>query len=208
MAQGLLGRKIGMTHVYRGGQQVASTVIEVEPNPVVQVKSGEGRDGYDALQLGYGAKKAKRVSAGLRGHYEQAGVQPRRVLREIRGMAAEGVEPGGEIRLEDIFAEGDLVHVRGESKGRGFAGVMKRHNFHGHKGSHGTHESKRGPGAIGASADPSRVWKGKRMAGRMGGERVMVKNLTIVEVIPEQNLVLIAGAVPGARNSIVEVLKA
>jgi len=206
MPRGLLGRKIGMTSVYRDGRQIPVTVIEVAPNPVVQAKSVDGPDGYDALQLAYGDKKAKRVNQPLTGHYSRAGVEPKRVLREFRDMT--GFEAGQEIRVEELFAEGDNIMVRGKSKGKGFAGVMKRHGFHGHKGSHGTHESFRGPGSIGSSAYPSRVWKGLRMAGQMGDQRALVKNLTVVEVIADRNLMLVKGAVPGARNSIVELLKA
>lgn len=206
MPSGLLGRKIGMTHVYREGRQVPVTVIEVEPNPVVQVKTSDGPDGYDALQLAYGAKKEKRVNQPLAGHYARAGVSPRLTTREFRGM--EGFEAGKEIKVEELFAEGDQIHVRGRSKGRGYAGVMKRWDFGGHKGSHGTHESKRGPGSIGASAYPGRVWKGKRMAGQYGNTNAMIKNLRVVEVIADRNLLLVSGAVPGARNSIVELLKA
>jgi large subunit ribosomal protein L3 len=206
MPEGLLGRKIGMTSVYVEGTQVPVTVIEVEPNPVVQAKSEDGVDGYDALQLCCGTKKAKRVTKPLRGHYDKAGVVPRRVLREFRDMT--GRKAGDEIRVEDMFAAGDPVVVRGRSKGRGYAGVIKRHGFHGHKATHGTHESFRGPGSIGSSAWPAKVFKGMRMAGRMGGNNVSVKGLTIIEVIEDKNLILVSGAVPGARNSIVELLKA
>ncbi len=206
MPEGLLGRKVGMMSVYRDGRQIPVTVIEVEPNKVVQVKSADGPDQYDALQLGFGARKESRVNQPMAGHYARAGVQPARLLREFRGMAERDM--GSELRIEDVFEEGDRIMVRGRSKGRGFAGVMKRHNFHGHKGSHGTHESFRGPGSIGASAYPSRVWKGKRMAGHMGDRKVAVKNLRVVEIVAEKNLVLVSGAVPGARNSVVELLKA
>lgn len=206
MPEGLLGRKVGMMSVYRDGRQIPVTVIEVEPNRVVQVKSADGPDQYDALQLGVGARKESRVNRPLAGHYARAGVQPARLLREFRGMA--GRDLGSELRIEDVFEEGDRIMVRGRAKGRGFAGVIKRHNFHGHKASHGTHESFRGPGSIGASAYPSRVWKGKRMAGHMGDQKVSVKNLRIVEIVADKNLVLVSGAVPGARNSVVELLKA
>ncbi|MBS1262305.1 MAG: 50S ribosomal protein L3 [Calditrichaeota bacterium] len=205
MPKGILGRKIGMTHVYRQGVQIAVTVIEVEPNPVVQAKTAGGKDGYDALQLGYGRKSVRRVNKPMQGHYERAGVEPKRVLREFRGM--NGFEAGEAVSAGDVLAAGDLVIVRGRSRGRGFAGVMKRHGFSGHKASHGTHESFRGAGSIGASADPSRVWKGKRMPGQMGNAVTAVKNLEIIDVIGEKNLVLVSGAVPGSRNSIVEIIK-
>jgi large subunit ribosomal protein L3 len=145
------------------------------------------------------------VNEPTNGHFKRAGVQPTRVLREFRDMT--GFEEGTEVKVADVFAPGDTVHVSGKSKGRGYSGVMRRHNFHGHKGSHGTHESKRGPGSIGAGADPSRVWKGKRMAGQYGNARTTTRNLTVVEVIEDRNLLLVRGAVPGARNSIVELRK-
>jgi len=206
MPEGIMGRKIGMTSVYRDGRQIPVTVIEVQPNPVVQVKSTDGPDGYDAVQLGFGTKKEKRTTKPLQGHFAKAGVDPTRVLREFRGM--EPREVGSELRVEDIFEEGDTIIVRGRSKGRGYAGVIKRHGFSGHKGSHGTHESFRGPGSIGAHTWPGRVFPGKRMAGHMGDAMVTVKNLSVVEIIAEKNLVLVKGAVPGARNSVVELLKA
>lgn len=205
MSDGLLGRKIGMTSVYREGQQIPVTVIEVQPNPVVQVKSAEGPDGYDSTQLAYGAKSQRQVNKPTAGHYKRVNVTPRRVLREFRGMT--GREAGAEIRVEEIFAEGDLLSVRGTSKGRGYAGVIKRHNFHGHKGSHGTHESFRGPGSIGSTTDPGRVWLGTRMAGHYGDATVSVKNLEVIEVLADKNLLLVKGAVPGARNAIVELHK-
>lgn len=206
MPEGIMGRKIGMTSVYRDGRQIPVTVIEVQPNPVVQVKSTDGPDGYDAVQLGFGTKKEKRTTQPLQGHFAKAGVDPTRVLREFRGMTPR--EVGTELRVEDVFEEGDNVTVSGISKGRGFAGVMKRHGFGGHKGSHGTHESKRGPGSIGAHTWPGRVFPGKRMAGHMGAEKVTVKGLEVIEIVTEKNLVLVSGAVPGARNSVVELLKA
>jgi len=205
MPEGLLGRKIGMTSVYRNGNQIPVTVIEVQPNPVVQTKSTEGPDGYDAVQLGYGTKKEKRVTKPLSGHYAKAGVTPKRILCEFRGMT--GRNAGEVVTMEDIFDEGDVLNVRGLSKGRGFAGVIKRHGFHGHKASHGTHESFRGPGSIGSSAWPAKVFKGVRMAGHMGNIKVLVKNLEVIEIIADKNLMLVSGAVPGSRNSIVELLK-
>lgn len=206
MPEGLMGRKIGMTSVYRNGRQIPVTVIEVQPNPVVQVKSADGPDGYDAVQLGFGAKKASRVGKPMQGHFDRAGVSPTRVLREFRGMAPR--EVGSEIKVEDLFAEGETIIVRGQSKGRGFAGVVKRHKFGGHKATHGTHESFRGPGSIGAHTWPGRVFPGMRMAGHMGDQMVTVKNLQVVEIIADKNLVLVKGAVPGARNGIIELLKA
>jgi len=205
MPNGLLGRKLGMTSVYRDGMQIPVTVIEVEPNPVVLVKTSEGTDGYDALQLAYGAKSPRKVNKPMSGHYERAKVQPRRVLREFRGMS--GHEVGKEIRVEEIFAEGDLVKVSGNSKGRGFAGVIKRHGFHGHKATHGTHESFRGPGSIGSTTSPGRVLPGRRMSGHYGDTKVSVKNLEVIEVVADKNLLLVTGAVPGARNGIVELHK-
>ncbi|MBD3166904.1 50S ribosomal protein L3 [bacterium] len=205
MAQGILGRKIGMTSVFVDGRQIPVTVIEAGPCPVVQVKSSEGPDKYDALQLGFWEAKESRVNEPKNGHFKRAGVKPTRVLREFRGMS--GFEEGTEVKVSDVFVPGDTVHVSGKSKGRGYSGVMRRHNFHGHKGSHGTHESKRGPGSIGAGADPSRVWKGKRMAGQYGNARTTTRNLVVVEVIEDRNLLLVRGAVPGARNSIVELRK-
>lgn len=206
MSEGLLGRKVGMTSVYRDGEQVPVTVIEVEPNVVVQAKTTDGADGYDALQLAYGKKSQRNVSKPLVGHYAKAGVEPKRALREFRGMT--GHEAGAAVAIGDVFAEGDLLHVRGRSKGRGFAGGIKRHGFHGHKGSHGTHESFRGPGSIGSTQYPGRVWKGKKMPGHYGDKVITTKNLEVIEVVADKNLLLVRGAVPGARNSIVELHKA
>lgn len=205
MAQGLLGRKIGMTSLFVEGAQVPVTVIEAGPCKVVQVKQADGPDGYDALQLGFMPKKKKRVNRPTQGHFDRAGVEPTRVLREFRDMS--GYEPGGEVKVADLFKPGDILSVSGTSKGRGFSGVMKRHGFHGQKASHGTHESKRGPGSIGSSADPSHVWKNMKMAGQYGNKRVTVKSVQVVEIIEDRNLLLVKGAVPGSRNSILELHK-
>ncbi|GBE29140.1 50S ribosomal protein L3 [bacterium BMS3Bbin04] len=206
MPKGILGRKIGMTCVYREGMQIPVTAIEVQPNPVVQVKTADSRDGYDALQLGYGKKSPRQVTQPMQGHYKRAGVDPKRVLREFRGMT--GFEVGQEVKAADIFEQGDLVMVRGTSRGRGFAGVIKRHGFGGHKATHGTHESFRGPGGISSSADPARVHKGTKLPGQMGNKTVSVKNLEVIELIDDKNLILVSGAIPGTTNSIVEILKA
>jgi large subunit ribosomal protein L3 len=205
MAEGILGRKIGMTSVFRNGESVPVTVVEAGPCKVVQVKTTDGPDGYEALQIGFMPKKEKRVTRPMMGHYKKAGVEPVRVLREFRGMS--GREVGDELLVGDLFNEGDIINVRGRSKGRGFSGVIKRHGFSGAKASHGVHESYRGSGSIGACAWPSRVWKGKRMAGHYGDATVSVMNLEIVEIIPDKNLILIKGAVPGARNGVLELHK-
>ncbi len=205
MAQGLLGRKIGMTSVFYEGRQEPVTVIEVGPCPVVQVKTIDGPDKYNALQLGFLPKKEKRVNQPVRGQFKKSGVEPTRILREFRNMT--GFDTGAMIHVTDVFTEGDVVSVRGQSKGRGFSGTIKRWGFHGHKASHGTHESFRGPGSIGSSADPARVWKGTKMAGQYGNKKVSVKNLKVLEVIADRNLLLVRGAVPGSRNSILELHK-
>ncbi len=205
MPEGLLGRKIGMTSVFVEGISIPVTVIEVGPCPVVQVKSADGPDGYDAVQLGLLPKKASRVNRAMAGHFAGAGVKPTRILREFRGMTPR--EVGKEVRVEDIFSQGDVISVRGRSKGRGFTGVMKRHGFHGHKSTHGTHESFRGAGSLGAGTSPGRVWKGSKMSGHYGDSVVTKKNLRVVRVIADRNLLLVTGAVPGARNSVLELHK-
>ncbi len=205
MAAGILGRKIGMTSVYRDGKSIPVTVVEAGPCPVVHVKSAEGPDGYSAVQLGFIPKKEHKVTKPMAGHFGRAGVKPVRILREFRGESDKQL--GDTIRVEEVLAVGDIIHVRGTSKGHGYSGVIRRHNFHGHKASHGTHESFRGPGSIGACAWPSRVWKGKRMAGQYGNVTSSTKNLEVIEIIADKNLVLVKGAVPGSRNSVVELHK-
>ncbi len=202
MSIGIIGRKIGMSQLFNGGEVIPVTVIQAGPCTVVQKKTVE-KDGYEAVQLAFQEeKKQKRVTRGLMGHFKKAGVAPHRFLREFR---AAGPEPGQEVKV-DIFKKGELVSVTGVSKGKGFAGVMKRHNFAGGPDSHGS-MFNRAPGSIGASAWPSRVWPGKKLPGHMGVEKVTIKNLEVVAVRPEQNLLLVRGAVPGARNCIVVISK-
>lgn len=204
---GILGKKIGMTSVFdEKGEAVPCTIIEAGPCFVAQIKTKE-RDGYEAVQLGFGEKKERLVNKPEAGHYKRAGVVARRLLREFKGFDASKFPLGAEIKVDAIFAKGDIVSVAGTSKGRGFQGVVKRHHFGGGFRTHGQSDRERAPGSIGSSSYPSRVFKGMRMAGRMGGERVTVKHLRVVQVIPESNLLLIRGSIPGHNNSYVEILK-
>lgn len=204
---GLIGRKIGMTSIFdASGKNIACTVIEASPNVVTQVKTIE-TDGYDAIQLAYGEAKEKNVTKPLAGHFEKAGAAPKQKLAEFRNYP-KSKSLGEEIELTEIFAEGDTVHAIGTSKGKGFQGVVKRHKFNGvGQSTHGQHNRLRAPGSVGASAWPSRVFKGLRMAGRMGGERVKTKNLKIVKLLPEKHLILIQGSVPGHKGSYVIIEK-
>ena len=205
--KGLLGTKLGMTQVWdENNKLVPVTVVEITPNVVTQVRTPEV-DGYSAVQIAYGQIDPRKVTQPLTGHFEKAGVTPRRHLTEVRTADAADYALGQEIAV-DIFEPGAKVDVVGTSKGKGFAGVMKRHNFKGVSASHGSHRNHRKPGSIGASSTPSRVFKGMRMAGRMGGDRVTVLNLTVHSVDLEKGLVLIKGAVPGARGRIVFVRNA
>jgi large subunit ribosomal protein L3 len=200
--KGILGEKLGMTQVFtEEGRAVPVTVIAAGPCRVVQVKTGDG-DGYAAVQLGYGARG--RSSKGLAGHFKKADVEPTRYLVELRTDDAGTYELGQEIRA-DVFQPGDRADVVGVSKGKGFAGVMKRHGFRGLSSSHGTEKKHRSPGAIGACATPSRVFRGTRMAGHMGHERVTVLNLEVVEADAERGLLLVKGAVPGRVGGVVMV---
>ena len=206
--KGLLGTKLGMTQVWDAdGKLVPVTVIEVAPNVVTQVRSVE-KDGYSAVQIAAGQIDPRKVNQPLTAHFEAAGVTPRRHLTEIRTADAADYSLGQELTVDGVFASGQLVDVVGTSKGKGTAGVMKRHNFKGVSASHGAHRNHRKPGSIGASATPSRVFKGMRMAGRMGGERVTVLNLTVHAVDAEKGLLLVKGAVPGARGRTVYVRNA
>jgi large subunit ribosomal protein L3 len=204
--KGLLGTKLGMTQIFDDTRAVPVTVIKAGPCYVAQVKTVE-RDGYDAIQLAYLEVPERRVNKPLRGHFEKHGVRPSRYLVELRTPDAANHQPGQELRA-DLFAAGERVDVIGVSKGKGFAGVMKRHGFGGLAGSHGTERKHRSPGSIGACATPSRVFKGMRMAGHMGNERVTVLNLQVVQVDPERNLLLVKGAVPGPVGGLVMVRSA
>ena len=208
ISKGLLGTKLGMTQVWdENGKLVPVTVIEVAPNVVTQLRSVE-KDGYNAVQIGYGQIDPRKVNKPLTAHFGAAGVTPRRHLTEVRTADAADYSLGQELTVDGLFEAGQLVDVVGTSKGKGTAGVMKRHNFKGVSASHGAHRTHRKPGSIGASSTPSRVFKGMRMAGRMGGERVTVLNLTVHAVDAEKGLLLVKGAVPGARGRIVYVRNA
>jgi len=205
----IIGRKLGMTTIFdAAGDQVVCTVVEAGPCTVTQIKTEE-TDGYSAIQLGFGEKKAKRTTKALQGHFEAAGSTPLRHVMEFRSVAdSDDLSLGDEVTVEGRFADGDVVEVTGTSKGKGFQGVVKRHGFAGvMEATHGQHNRQRAPGSIGQASSPSRVFKGIKMGGRMGGDRVTVKNLRIVGVYPDKNLLLIRGAVPGAKKGILEIRK-
>jgi large subunit ribosomal protein L3 len=202
MAKGILGEKVGMTQIFTdNGRAVPVTVIKAGPCRVVQVKTPE-RDGYRAVQLAFGP--ARRVAKPQAGHFAKAEVEPARHIVELRLDDGDSFEPGQEIRA-DIFQAGERIDVIGVSKGKGFAGTVKRHGFSGLPASHGTERKHRSPGAIGACATPSRVFRGTRMAGHLGHERVTVLNLEVVEADPERGLLLLRGAVPGPAGGLVMV---
>ncbi len=206
-SKGLLGTKLGMTQVWDANNKlIPVTVVEISPNVVTQLRTPE-IDGYSAVQIAYGQIDPRKANKPATGHFDKAGVTPRRHLTEVRTADAAEYTLGQEIAV-DIFEAGQKVDVVGTSKGKGFAGVMKRHNFKGVSSSHGSHRNHRKPGSIGASSTPSRVFKGMRMAGRMGGERVTAMNLTVHAVDLEKNLILLKGAVPGAKGRIVFVRNA
>ena len=204
---GILGKKIGMTSIFdENGQMIPCTVIEAGPCYVTQIKT-KGTDGYDAVQLGFDEIKERLVNKPMKGHFKKGGVKPLRLISEFRNFNGTKLELGQEVRV-DNFQQGDVVDVIGRSKGRGFQGVVKRHHFSGvGMTSHGQSDRVRAPGSIGASSYPSRVMKGRRMAGRMGGERVTVKNLMVLKVIAESNILIVKGSVPGAINSYLEIVK-
>ena len=205
--KGLLGTKLGMTQLWDDNNKVVPvTVIQAGPCVVTQVRTPES-DGYNAVQLGYGAIKAKKVTKPSAGHFEKAGVTPRKNLVELRTADASDYTLGQEITAE-LFAATDVVDVTGVSKGKGTAGVMKRHGFKGLSASHGVHRKHRSPGSIGGCSTPGRVFRGMRMAGRMGVDKVTVQNLTIHAVDAERGLILVRGAIPGNKGSLVVVRSA
>ena len=208
MSSGLIGKKVGMTSIFDDdGNNVACTVIEAGPNVVTQVKTEDGPDGYDAVQLGFDNKKEKNTTKAMQGHFAQADAPPKRVVKEFRDFG-EGVEQGDVVRVEDLFEEGETIDVVGVSKGKGFQGVVKRHGFSGvGMTTHGQSDRQRHPGSIGASADPSRVFKGLRMAGQTGGERTKTQNLTVMKVLPDHDAILVKGSVPGPKEGYVELHK-
>lgn len=200
-----------MTGIFdESGQYVPVTVIKLGPCFVTQVKT-KATDGYDAVQLGFEEKAERKVNKPELGHFQKNGVKPMRYVKEFRSFDEAKIselKAGSELKIADLFNEGDTVHVVGESKGRGFQGVMKRHHFGGvGQATHGQSDRQRAPGSIGASSYPSRVFKGQRMAGRMGGERITTRNLQIVRVIADQDLILVKGSVAGAKNQVVHVVK-
>jgi large subunit ribosomal protein L3 len=199
---GLIGKKIGMTSIYdKNGKNVACTIIEAGPCVVTQVKTTE-KDGYTAVQLAYGDRKEKNTPAAQMGIFKKANTTPKRKLVEFKGFE-QPLEMGQTISV-DLFAEGEFVDVVGTSKGKGFQGVVKRHGFSGvGMQTHGQHNRLRAPGSLGASSDPSRVFKGMRMAGRTGGDRVKKTNLEILKVMKDQNLIVLKGSIPGSKGSIV-----
>jgi len=208
MLTGIIGRKIGMTQLFaRDGTVMPGTVIKAGPCVVVQMKSA-ATEGYEAVQLGLVEERPARVRKPLAGHYKKAGVPPTRVRREVTvAKGAEPPKPGDQVLVNGVFNDGDRVDVIGISRGKGFQGVMKRHNFRGGAASHGS-MFHRAPGSIGASSYPSRVVKGMRAAGRMGGDRVTTRNLKIVQVDAENNLLVVRGSVPGAPGNYVVIRKA
>jgi len=204
----IIGTKLGMTQVFDDeARAIPVTVIKAGPCHVVQVKTVE-RDGYSAVQISFGEMKQGSVNKPTAGHFAKAGVAPARHLIEVRVDDPSAYEVGQVIRIADVLEKGQRADVSGVSKGKGFAGVMKRHNFAGQNASHGTHKTHRAPGSIGACATPARVFKGMRMAGRMGGEKVTTLSLEIVDIDADRDLLLLGGSVPGPKGSVVLVREA
>lgn len=204
---GLIGKKLGMTSVFSSdGEIIPVTVIKVDPCKVVRIKSSD-KDGYDAVQLGYGKRKEKNINKPLQGYFKKNKLDNFSVLKEFKGFDVSKMKIGDEVKV-DLFVEGEKIKVKGKSIGKGFQGVMRRHGFGGVGGTtHGQSDRLRAPGSIGQSSYPSRVFKGQRMAGRMGNKVFTVSNLKVVKVDNNENLILLKGAVPGSVNSVVELLK-
>jgi len=208
---GIIGKKVGMTSIYGAdGQNVACTVIEAGPCVVTQVKNEE-TDGYRAVQLAFGERKEKNTPRALKGHFKKASTTPKKEVVEFRDFRKEFEDKvilGNTINVADVFVEGDFVDAIGTSKGKGFQGVVKRHGFGGvGQATHGQHNRMRAPGSVGGASYPARVFKGTRMAGRMGNDRVKVLNLKVMKIMPEKNLIVVSGSIPGAKNSIVVLEK-
>lgn len=206
MSSGLIGKKIGMTNMFdENGRNFAVTVIEVQPCVITQLKTKE-TDGYEAVQVAAFDRKEKSTTKPLKGHFDKAGTNPKKYIREFRDFIPEGLSEGDELTVDDVFNVGDSVDVVGITKGKGFTGVVKRHNFKGvGEATHGQHNRQRHPGSIGQASDPSRVFKGMKMAGRSGNEKTKSKNLTVAKIFAESNMIMITGSVPGANGSIVEI---
>ena len=204
---GIIGKKIGMTSIFNEqGKNIPCTVIEAGPCVVTQIRTLD-TDGYEAIQLGYGEKKEKRAGKPQIGHFKKAGTTPKYKVREFKSFDASSLTLGETVTV-DIFAEGEYVDVTGTSKGKGFQGVVKRHGFRGvGDATHGQHNRMRAPGSIGAASYPARVFKGMRMAGQMGGDRVTVQNLEVLKVVTEKNLLVVKGSIPGANNSYITIEK-
>ena len=203
MPKGIIGKKIGMTRVFKNGKAIPVTVIQVEPNYVVDIRTEE-KDGYSAVVLGAGERKEKRTPKPLLGVFKKAGLKPLKTLSEFPLKEGEELQLGQEVKVEEVFEKGDLVDVTGTSKGRGFASAMKRWDFSGFRKSHGS-RYHRAIGSIGACEDPGRVWKTKRMPGHYGNEKITVLGLEVVDILPEKNVILVKGSVPGAPNSVVKL---
>jgi large subunit ribosomal protein L3 len=203
---GLIGKKVGMTSIYdANGRNIPCTVIEAGPCVVTQVRSKE-KEGYEAIQLAFDEKKVKHTSKAEQGHFKKAGITPKKVVAEFTRFEPGHQKQFGDILQVDIFVEGEYIDVVGVSKGKGFQGVVKRHHFAGvGEATHGQHNRLRAPGSVGASSWPSRVFKGIRMAGRMGGDKVKVVNLQVLKIMVEKNLILVKGAVPGHNGSYVKI---
>ena len=204
--RGLLGKKIGMSRVFNSnGEVVPVTILSVGPCVVTQVKTFEN-DGYEAVQLGFGHKKEKHLTGPLKGHFQKASVKPAKFLAEFDIVPGFDYIPGSVFHV-GLFSQGDFVRVSGTSKGRGFSGVIKRHNFSRQKKTHGTGHTERAPGSIGQASDPSRVFPGMRMAGRHGNEKITIENLEVIDIDKENNHLLVKGSIPGAKGAIVTIEK-
>ena len=204
---GLIGKKVGMTSIYgASGKNIPCTVLEVGPCVVTQVRTLE-KDGYTAVQLGFGERTEKSTSKAMQGHFKRAGVSPKRSLVEFKSFTND-LQLGDTVKVEDVFNEGEYVSVIGTSKGKGFQGVVKRHGFAGvGQATHGQHNRLRAPGSIGAASYPARVFKGMKMAGQMGNEKVKVQNLRVLKVVAEKNLLVVKGCVPGHKNAYLTIQK-